>query len=136
MALCVERDRVGPDLWAGAAGLRGPAPGEFRATDANCLEIGLINNMPDAALEARDRRAGARGQALWGVRVRAGDGAPADGRAAGAGADAALAVERSAGGGADGVRLSGADAVGGGGGGRVRAAGAEPVRLFPGASGV
>src|SRR2546430_6389134 len=27
------------DLWAGAAGLRGPAPGEFRATDANCLEI-------------------------------------------------------------------------------------------------
>jgi len=56
MALCVERDRVGPDLWAGAAGLRGPAPGEFRATDANCLEIGLINNMPDAALEATERQ--------------------------------------------------------------------------------
>ena len=56
MALCVERDRVGPDLWAGAAGLRGPAPGEFRATDANCLEIGLINNMPDAALEATEQQ--------------------------------------------------------------------------------
>ena len=44
------------DLWAGAEGLRGKAPVEFRESDANCLEIGLINNMPDAALEATERQ--------------------------------------------------------------------------------
>jgi len=31
---------------------------EFRESDANCLDIGLINNMPDAALEATERQFG------------------------------------------------------------------------------
>src|SRR5881409_1993191 len=56
MAICLERELSGHDLWAGAKGLRGKAPVEFRDSDANCLEIGLINNMPDAALEATERQ--------------------------------------------------------------------------------
>jgi len=32
------------------------SPVEFRDSDANCLEIGLVNNMPDAALEATERQ--------------------------------------------------------------------------------
>jgi homoserine O-succinyltransferase len=32
------------------------APVDFRESDANCLDIGLVNNMPDAALEATERQ--------------------------------------------------------------------------------
>ena len=38
MAVCLERDPSG------------------HGSDANCLEIGLVNNMPDAALEATERQ--------------------------------------------------------------------------------
>jgi homoserine O-succinyltransferase len=31
-------------------------PGEFRESDGSCLTIGLINNMPDAALQATERQ--------------------------------------------------------------------------------
>jgi homoserine O-succinyltransferase len=31
-------------------------PVEFRASDPNCIDIGLINNMPDGALEATERQ--------------------------------------------------------------------------------
>ena len=40
MAICLERK----------------AAVEFRDSDASCLEIGLVNNMPDAALEATERQ--------------------------------------------------------------------------------
>jgi homoserine O-succinyltransferase len=32
------------------------SPAEFRESNANCLDIGLINNMPDAAIEATERQ--------------------------------------------------------------------------------
>src|ERR1700704_4192032 len=32
------------------------SPVEFRESDANCIDIGLINNMPGAALEATERQ--------------------------------------------------------------------------------
>src|SRR2546429_394050 len=71
-----------PDAGAGVGG--GPHP-----VDGVVVPGGACGGAPSGW----DRPAGARRQALWGVRVRAGDGASADGRAAGAGADAALAVE-------------------------------------------
>jgi homoserine O-succinyltransferase len=41
---------------AGAEGLHRKSPVDFRESDANCLEIGLVNNMPDAALDATERQ--------------------------------------------------------------------------------
>jgi homoserine O-succinyltransferase len=41
---------------AGLEGLRGKSPVAFRESDSNCLEIGLVNNMPDAALDATERQ--------------------------------------------------------------------------------
>lgn len=56
MAICLERDPSGRDLLAGAESLRQKAAVEFRESDANCIDIGLINNMPDAALQATERQ--------------------------------------------------------------------------------
>jgi homoserine O-succinyltransferase len=44
------------NLSARAKCLRGTSPGEFRESAANCIDIGLINNMPSAALEATERQ--------------------------------------------------------------------------------
>jgi homoserine O-succinyltransferase len=41
---------------AGSEYVRGKSPAASRGSDANCLDIGLINNMPDAALEATERQ--------------------------------------------------------------------------------
>jgi homoserine O-succinyltransferase len=41
---------------AGAQDLRGKAPIAFHESDPNCLDIGLVNNMPDAALDATERQ--------------------------------------------------------------------------------
>src|SRR2546425_962795 len=54
MAICLERDPSGHNPFADC--LRGKAPIEFRESDPNCIDIGLINNMPDAALEATERQ--------------------------------------------------------------------------------
>jgi homoserine O-succinyltransferase len=35
---------------------RGQAPTGFRGSDPNCIDIGLMNNMPDAALDATERQ--------------------------------------------------------------------------------
>jgi homoserine O-succinyltransferase len=35
---------------------RGRSPVEFRESDANCIDIGLVNNMPGAALEGTERQ--------------------------------------------------------------------------------
>src|SRR5256712_620869 len=56
MAVCWERDASGHSLLPGAECLSRTSPVEFRDSDANCLEIGLVNNMPDAALEATERQ--------------------------------------------------------------------------------
>jgi homoserine O-succinyltransferase len=41
---------------AGAECLGGNSQVDFRETDANCLDIGVINNMPDSALESTERQ--------------------------------------------------------------------------------
>src|SRR5207247_9765132 len=56
MAVCWERDPSGHSLLPGAECLSRTSPVEFRDSDANCLEIGLVNDMPDAALEATERQ--------------------------------------------------------------------------------
>src|SRR5438876_3876792 len=56
MPICFDHDQFAPSLVAGPDCLRGQPPVEFREADANCLEIGLINNMPDPALEATERQ--------------------------------------------------------------------------------
>src|SRR5207249_1656767 len=56
-----------------ADGLPGAAPAAFDEADATCLTIGLINNMPDPALQATERQfvalLGAAADGL-GVRLR------------------------------------------------------------------
>jgi homoserine O-succinyltransferase len=56
MAICLTAHPPGPRLSAGVEYLRPASPAEFCASDANCIDIGLINNMPDAALEATERQ--------------------------------------------------------------------------------
>src|SRR5438876_8343668 len=56
MAVCWEREPSGHGRLPGAECLSRTSPVEFRDSDANCLEIGLVNNMPDAALEATERQ--------------------------------------------------------------------------------
>jgi homoserine O-succinyltransferase len=43
-------------LLAGGPCLREKAPVEFPESDETCIDIGLVNNMPDAALEATERQ--------------------------------------------------------------------------------
>jgi homoserine O-succinyltransferase len=56
MPLCLDRYPSGHNLPAGAKFRRGRSPVEFRESDANCIDIGLVNNMPGAALEATERQ--------------------------------------------------------------------------------
>ena len=56
MPIRLDRDPSGHPAWPGVECLRGKSPVEFREADARCLDIGLINNMPDAALEATERQ--------------------------------------------------------------------------------
>src|SRR5438105_15888187 len=56
MPICVERDPSGQTVVAGGEYQRGSSPVEFREGDANCIDIGLVINMPDAALEATERQ--------------------------------------------------------------------------------
>jgi len=56
MPVYFDREPARSGLLAGADGLPGAAPGDFRESDATCLTIGLINNMPDPALQATERQ--------------------------------------------------------------------------------
>ncbi len=51
MPICFDAGSSGHDLAA-----NGISSTEFRESGARCLEIGLINNMPDGALEATERQ--------------------------------------------------------------------------------
>ena len=55
MPICLDRESR-PGLFAGADGLSENAPVEFHESDPNCITIGLINNMPDPALQATERQ--------------------------------------------------------------------------------
>src|SRR5436309_13304066 len=72
MPICLDRESR-PGLFAGADGLPENSPIEFHESDPNCLTIGLINNMPDPALQATERQfvalLGAAADGL-GVRLR------------------------------------------------------------------
>src|SRR5262249_30266073 len=54
MPVSLDRELTG--VSSGAGYFTGASYSQFRASDANCLDIGLINNMPDAALEATERQ--------------------------------------------------------------------------------
>jgi homoserine O-succinyltransferase len=56
MPIYLDRDPSSPKDPAGEQWLGGKSAAEFRDTDANCLDIGLINNMPDGALKATERQ--------------------------------------------------------------------------------
>ena len=55
MPICLVRESR-PSLFARAEGLPENSPVEFHESDANCITIGLINNMPDPALQATERQ--------------------------------------------------------------------------------
>jgi homoserine O-succinyltransferase len=52
----LDRYPSGHNLPAGPKFRRGRSPVEFRESDSNCIDIGLVNNMPGAALEATERQ--------------------------------------------------------------------------------
>jgi homoserine O-succinyltransferase len=56
MPVYFERAPARSGLLAGVDGLPATASVEFHDADATCLTIGLINNMPDAALQATERQ--------------------------------------------------------------------------------
>src|SRR5438445_3830267 len=56
MPICLDRHPSVQDTSARAKRLRGKSTVEFRESGANCIDIGLINNMPSAALEATERQ--------------------------------------------------------------------------------
>src|SRR5579863_4477189 len=56
MPICLDGHPSVSNLSARTTWLRGASPVEFRESEANCIDIGLINNMPSAALEATERQ--------------------------------------------------------------------------------
>ena len=56
MPVCLHRDPSGYELGKRASGLLGKPPVEFRESAANCIDIGLLNNMPDSALQPTERQ--------------------------------------------------------------------------------
>jgi homoserine O-succinyltransferase/O-acetyltransferase len=56
MPICLDRHPSVLNLSARAKHVRGNSPIEFRESQPNCINIGLINNMPSAALEATERQ--------------------------------------------------------------------------------
>src|SRR5216117_910244 len=55
MPICLDRESR-PGLFAGSDGLPENSPVEFHEPDPNCITIGLINNMPDPALQSTERQ--------------------------------------------------------------------------------
>ena len=56
MPVLLDSGPFGDRLFAAAKHLRGKAVPRFREGDANCIELGLINNMPDSALQQTERQ--------------------------------------------------------------------------------
>jgi homoserine O-succinyltransferase/O-acetyltransferase len=56
MPVLLDRGPLGYRSFSAAEGLRGRPQPEFREGDANCIDLGLINNMPDSALEQTERQ--------------------------------------------------------------------------------
>ena len=56
MPVCLNGNASSHDLLADTLCLGGKSPAEYQECAARCINIGLINNMPDAALEATERQ--------------------------------------------------------------------------------
>ena len=56
MPVLLDSGPHGSRLFAAAEHLRGKEPPSFRENDPNCIELGLVNNMPDSALEQTERQ--------------------------------------------------------------------------------
>jgi len=56
MPVCLDRNLSGYELPKGTNGLAGKPPIEFHESASNYIDIGLLNNMPDAALESTERQ--------------------------------------------------------------------------------
>lgn len=56
MPIELGRDPSGHSLFTEEEGVRGKSPVEFRESGAKCIDVGLVNNMPDAALKATERQ--------------------------------------------------------------------------------
>jgi len=56
MPVRLAEERSEPNLLAGAEYLCRKSPVEFRESEASFIHIGLVNNMPDAALKATERQ--------------------------------------------------------------------------------
>ena len=56
MPVLVNRGALGYRLFSATEHLRARPEPEFRDGDANCIELGLVNNMPDSALEQTERQ--------------------------------------------------------------------------------
>jgi homoserine O-succinyltransferase len=55
MPVCLHGDLSGHPLFGAQAGGARPEP-EFRENSAKCIDIGLLNNMPDGALQSTERQ--------------------------------------------------------------------------------
>ncbi len=56
MPACLNRDSSRNGLFNTVNVPRGKPRVEFRGSEANCIDIGLINNMPDGALRSTERQ--------------------------------------------------------------------------------
>ncbi len=56
MPICLNRDPSGYELVRCTNGLLWKSPVVFPESAANCIDIGLLNNMPDAALQSTERQ--------------------------------------------------------------------------------
>jgi homoserine O-succinyltransferase len=56
MPVCLHRDPLGGELSKCTRGLRGKHTARFQDSAAGCLDIGLLNIMPDAALQSTERQ--------------------------------------------------------------------------------
>lgn len=56
MPVCLHRDPCGHQLLKRTNGLLGKSPVEFDESGVGCLDIGVVNNMPDAALQSTERQ--------------------------------------------------------------------------------
>lgn len=56
MPILIDSGLLGVRLFAATEKGRGKKPPKFRPTDSNCIELGVLNNMPDLALEQTERQ--------------------------------------------------------------------------------
>lgn len=56
MPVCLREHEFSHDLWSGPRCNGARSPAEYHDWSSRCINIGLINNMPDAALEATERQ--------------------------------------------------------------------------------